>query len=215
MPVSGRKQELIDRLLGRGPTKVTDWKKSKAKVILSSLIDDENSSVHRMTAEEIHNSHPLFKTYKLEKFKGYLETLQKAAENLRNIVREDEREIWSELIAFPRAEMTIRGYPFWDTHDARDLLEKDVKDGKANRLAPSELRKTREEYKEFPPLVFCRHVQQERRRQREPSGWVVKRNKKARKMLEKEVSEEKNKWEEEKYKNDIKELCAVWEDMRV
>ncbi|KAL7530545.1 hypothetical protein ACHAXR_003551 [Thalassiosira sp. AJA248-18] len=139
MPVSGKKIELINRLLGRSVAaaeKVEPWKKSKAKALLSKLIADENSRAHQMTAEEIYKSHPWFQLYPLKNFKTNIKTLQKATSELKKIVREDEREIWSELVAFPRPELTCRGYPFWHIHPARKLLEKDVTDGKADQMKP-------------------------------------------------------------------------------
>lgn len=197
LPVSGRKNELIDRLMGRGKTtgNVKEWRKSKAKSFLVKLIEDENSKVHKMTAEEIYKSHDWFQNYSFAKFKTYLRTIQAADVYLKNVVDDDEREIWSELIAFPRGEMTVRGYPFWHIHAARDLLEKDVRCGNADEIKPKELWEARVEYQAFPELVFCHHVHQEKRQQREEPGWVDKRNKKARKMHEDEVMSNKESWD--------------------
>ena len=213
LPVSGRKAELIERLLGRGKTtgKVKEWKKSKAKLLLLSMFADKNSRVHNMTTEEVYNSHPWFQNYPLSKFGSYLKTIQSAAKNLEDVVREDEREIQSELIAFPRGEMTIRGYPFWDTHTARSLLETDIRDGEA--MKPKELWLSRDGYKEFPLSVFRDHIHQEKRRQREEPGWVVKRNKKAREIHEEEIEEKKKGWDMHVHEEEINEVCEQWEGM--
>jgi len=60
--------------------------------------------------------------------------IQKAANNLQEVVSIDNKEIWSELIAFPRNDVTVHGYPFWDTHAASALLEGDFRAGKANEV---------------------------------------------------------------------------------
>lgn len=215
LTMTGRKADLIDRLLGgeKKTEKVKEWKKSKAKAFLAKLIAEKSSLVHTMTAEEIYTSHPWFQNYPLGKFKTYLQTLQTAAEKLRSAVRDDNKEIEAELIAFPRQEMTIRGYPYWHIHPARALLEMDVKNGKTDEMKPYELWETRVEYGDFPELVFCGHVHQEKRRQREEAGWVAKRNKKAQQMHEKEVMENKESWGAQQHSREVDKLCEMWEGM--
>ena len=218
MPVSGRKAELIQRILGRGKgTKdVKDWKKSKAKIFLSTLINDPKSRVHNMTDEEIYSSHIWFQNYTFTKFKGYLGTLQSVVEERKRVVAMNEREVRLEMVRFPRNELTTRGYPFWHTHLARTLLENDVRiirEALADEMTPKELWLSIDEYQEFLQTVFCHHVHQEKRRQREKPGWVVKRNKKARKMHEKEMNEKKEGWNSRQYAKDINDLCEKWENV--
>ena len=213
LPVSGKKAVLINRLLGRekSTAKVTEWKKSKAKVLLSKLISDEKSKIHTMTPVQIHKSHPWFCVYNFGKFKGYLETIQGANEKLRNIVKQDEEDILSELTAFPRKEVTNRGIPFWDSHIARALLEKDVRDGKAEEMKPKMLWKSRREYKDFPEEIFSKHVHQEKRRQREEPGWIIKRNKKALKTHEDELIKTKAGWDSQQHQQHFDKMCEMWE----
>lgn len=217
LPVSGRKEELIDRLLGRGTStgKVKEWKKSKAKLLLAALIDDENSRVHSMTDLEVYYSHPWFQNYEKNKFMGYLKTLKSAAENLRNAVKNDEKDVWSDIVNFPREPNTSRGYPFWDTHLARALLEEDVEDGTAEEMKPERLWKSREEYMEFPLGVFCDHIGQEKRKQREKPGWRLVRNKTAQKMHEKEMEERKRDWDTSHGNKAIDDMRSKWEGMQL
>ena len=86
-----------------------------------------------------YNAHPLFKNYPFEKFEDYLMVITNAAQTLQEVVANDEQEIQSELIAYPRGEATVHGYPFWDTHDASALLEADINDGSAAGMQPNEL----------------------------------------------------------------------------
>ena len=75
LKVSGRKQELIDRLLGREVPKTNkvEWKKSKAKCLLKKLLLDKESHIHGKAVEEIHASHEWFQDYPLDKFEKYVE----------------------------------------------------------------------------------------------------------------------------------------------
>lgn len=226
LKIGGKKAELINRLMGRDKPKVEEWKKSEAKRLLIRLINDDNSWVHRMSPEDIYKSNPMFENYPLPKFKEYLKCLQKGAADLKEIVGVNEQEIWQELIAFPREEMTDRGYPFWDTHPARALLENDIKDREADAddgdaddgMKPKQLWESREEYKEFPLSVFRGHIYQERRRQREEPGYVHRRNQKAHKMHEDEVNEMKDDWDakqQNKQEEEMNKMCERWETLRM
>ena len=85
LPVSGNKTELIERLMGREPPKLETWKKSKAKQMLKNMFADENSKVHTLSAEAIHQSHPQFKVYPFDKFQGYVQTIKGASSELKEI----------------------------------------------------------------------------------------------------------------------------------
>ena len=123
----------------------------------------------------------------------------------------NERNIWSDLHAFPRGETTLGGNPHWDNHPACALLKKDVENGKADSMQPEMLRRTRDEYKAFPLHVFRGHIYQEKRRKREEPGWVIKRNKKAQKMHDDEVNAMQADWDASLLKHDVDELCKQWE----
>ena len=218
LKVSGKKAELVGRLMGREPPKVKEWKKSIGKLLLRKLINDKKSWVHNMEAKEIHESHQLFSCYPLSKFKEYLATLQQAAAAKDEIIRVNEREVLADLMAFPRGDLTDRGYPFWDTHPARYLLEEDVrarKSGNLEDMEPKQLWLKRNEYQDFPLAVFRDHIHQEKRKQREEPGWVVKRNKKGQKMHEKEVTAIKDALDSEQYTKQVNDMMKRWELLRV
>ena len=218
LKVTGKKVQLVGRLMGREPSKVKDWKKSKGKLLLRKLIQDKKSWVHTMDAEEIHQSHPLFSCYPLSKFKEYLATLLEAAAAKEEIIRVNEREVLADLTAFPRGELTDRGYPFWDSHPARCLLKEDIRaimNGKLGDMEPKQLWHTRDEYLEFPLGVFRYHIHQEKRKQREEPGWVVKRNKKGQKMHEAEVTAMKGEWDSTRLDNEFNEMSKRWESLRM
>ncbi|KAL7539090.1 hypothetical protein ACHAWF_006291, partial [Thalassiosira exigua] len=215
--IGGNKHDLIERLMGRD-VKVVAWKNSHARLLLNKLFRDDKSFVHRMTAEEIHASNPLFKNYPLPKFKDYLKGIKEVAAKESEIVKMNEKEIWQDELAFPRKEMTCRGYPFWDTHPARALLEEDIKSGNTEKEEPKKVWESRAEYMQFPLHVFRGHIYQEMRRQRERPGWVVKRNKKALKMHEKEVNALKTVWDvkqQDLEEDELQKMCEQWELLHI
>ena len=109
-------------------------------------------------------------------------------------------------MAYPREETTERGYPFWDTHEARVLLANDVRKGTSDKMFPKELWESRDEYLCFPLEVFRDHNYQERRKQREEPGWVLKRNNRSKKNREKEVAAMRDEWDTKQHKSHMKEI---------
>jgi len=210
LPVSGRKAELINRLLtGKSSKKVKAWKKSDAKKLLTNLIYSNTPGVERMSTEGIYQSNEAFQDYSFEQFKRYLSTIRASAKKYNERAEISEREIWSDKMKFPRNSTTIRGYPHWDEHLSSILLTNDVKDGKANRMKPRELHASRKEYKEFPLGVFRDHIYQEKRRQREEAGWVFRRNNKGRKKHEAGINALSDDWNQIKYNKDYNDICEM------
>jgi len=106
----------------------------------------------------------------------------------------------------PRNKLTSRGQPFWDTHQANDLLAKDVKSGKASTMTPLILHSTRPEYQEFHLEVFRKHIYQEIQKQEGQQYWLPKRNLIALKAHLAETQEDASKWEEDNLHYGIKKL---------
>jgi hypothetical protein len=215
MNTTGKKSVLINRLLGKDGGKAREWKKSLAKSLLSSLINNKKSKIHHMTAEDIWDSDPIFQQYPFDKFEEYLTTLQKAAANEEEIALINDEEFWKEMIAYPRDAVTDRGIPYWDSHPASSLLAEDVRDGTADMIRPKELHKMRIQYLEFPLNVFRQHIYQERRRLREEPGWVEKRNKLAQKMHENEMNALSEEWNTKRKEADLSDMCEMWEHLRL
>jgi len=120
------------------------------------LFEDAKSKVYSMTNKEIYDSHPWFQNYPFEKFVSYVERIKSAATNLQKVVAQDEIDIWRELIAHPRGEVTVHGYPFWDTHSASALLEADIRNGIAEEdgMKPKQFWESRQEYWSFHWMFF-------------------------------------------------------------
>jgi hypothetical protein len=212
LKVSGNKSELIERLLNphlhRKMKKLVDWKKSRAKAFLNKLLHDRESRLHKMTAREIHESHPWFQEYPFDRFRENVANLKKQVQASWAIVDRDIEIVKEELRNFPQSSEGNRGYPRWDKHPAKQLLRQDIKAGKYKLGEAQQFQTTRAEYLLFPLHVFRDHIHQERRRQREMPMKVVQRNKKAQKMHLKEVEEEEERWDaDERYRRDLDDIA--------
>ena len=111
--------------------------------------------------------------------------------NQRKLLIQEEEDAYrysAYALKNPRLEMTVRGYPFWDTHPASKLLEKDYADGTVDAIVSKKaLWLSRPEYLEFPLDVFRYHYYQGRRKQMAGAHWQLKRNIVAQQTHDKEV----------------------------
>jgi len=213
LKVSGLKAELVERLEKHDadPTayskdKVADWKVSKCKAYLFIQLMDDKSSFHSMEPEEIYNSYDGFKDYAFTNFKNNINNLKEVVRVRKEVIKEDERIYQLEQQRFPRKERTTTGKFFWDTHPSNLLLQEDVKKGKTNLMKPKKLRQTRNEYQDFDVGVFCGHVQQEKRAQREKPYWIPKRNKDALEKYNEEVQAMKDDFDNQQFFEELEEM---------
>lgn len=208
----GNKSVLVNRLLGKEKSakKKVEWKKSRARELLQRLMYDDKSYVHNKTASEVYLTHEWFQDYPLGKFQVYFKDMKAAMEKHKRQVAMDNEAIERELARFPRNQMTNRGYPFWDTHEASRLLRRDVEAGTDQTMKPEQLRLTEDKYQEFPLSVFRNHLYQERRRQKELKMKMVQRNKIGKKKHLAEI--EKNKTDWERAASNV-EVTAVYEEL--
>ena len=92
----------------------------------------------------------------------------------------------------PRSYLNERGYPHWDTHPARKLLELDVANNKHQEMTATQLQRTNNAYKEFPTEVFAKRVNREVSKQKAAQFWAYKRNKRGMKNYLRELSDRAN-----------------------
>jgi len=169
------KRILRHLLVGTGPFKkkeekqsIEPWYTSPAKVsrgyaLLFLLYMDKNKSkvVNGMTDNELWESYPEFKLYEFDKFKGYNKNMKKLTTKRKDRISDEEASFHRDMLKLSsKKDNTARGYPFWNTHPASDLLEMDEKDGTAKQMKPAKLWESRQEYKAFPLSVFRKHVYQ-------------------------------------------------------
>ena len=187
VPVSGRKAELISRLLNgyTGP-KPKPWQHSQAKKDLKRALLDPTSPIHKMTVEEIRKSDDRYTKY--PNFEKYYRDLKEHVEAEKEQVKQDDATAERHMANNPRSHLNKRGYPHWDTHAAKALLGVDVANGMHQKMKPLQLRNARNAYTEFPADVFTKRVHREVSKQKGAEFWAHKRNKRGMKKYLKEVA---------------------------
>ena len=161
LPVAGRKADLIERLkTGYLPApKPKPWQHSTAKKDLKRALLDPKSPIHDMSMEQICASDKRYSQYC--NFPKYYSDLKERVALERERVRLDDLLVQMHLRDCPRPARANRGYPHWDTHAAKKLLEVDVLNNVHKIKKPHELQQTRREYREFPKEVFAKRVSRE------------------------------------------------------
>ena len=180
LPLSGNKPDLIWRLQNYSgkPKPAVKWQCSQAKKDLKKALLNPHSPLHKMSAAEIHMSDEKYKQYPL--FQSYLEELKECIKEEKTCVEVDDLAVKMYVMNFPRSALNKRGYPHWDDHPAKKLMESDVANGvHKNCKSASEFRDTRTEYKPFPVKVIAKRVNDEVKRQKAEAFWAHKRSKKA------------------------------------
>ena len=185
---------------GHQKSKVEKWytsvnNVSKAYALLFSLLmnDVSSTALARMSVVEIWQSDELFQQYELEKFKEYYKNMVIRTDKRKQSIRDEYKAYQDDMLKLPRCNKTTRGYPFWETHKASELLEKDEESGRAEELKPMALWKSRKEYQDFPIDVFRKHIYQLRSKRLAAPFWQYKRNMIARMKYE-EVERSMKEW---------------------
>ena len=131
LPVSSKKAELIKRLKngssGVPKPKPKPWQHSSAKKDLKRALLDPTSPIHNMSVEDIRNSDERYQQY--PNFEKYYKDLKAQVEAEKKQVKEDDIAVERHMRNNPRSTNNKRGYPHWDTHAAKQLLEVDVAKG--------------------------------------------------------------------------------------
>jgi len=188
LPVSGRKVELVQRLKNGsiGGPKPKPWQHSIAKKDLKRALLNPASPIHKMSVVDIRNSDDRYKQY--PNFEKYYKELKERVEAEKKQVQQDDIAAERHMKHNPRSTLNKRGYPHWDTHAAKSLLEVDIANKMHQKMKPSLLRDTRDEYKEFPVDVFAKRVNREVSKQMAAGFWAHKRNKRGMKKYLKEIA---------------------------
>ena len=139
-----------------------------------------------MSVENIRKSDDRYKQY--PNFPKYYKDLTERVALEKERVKLDDVVARRHMRDFPRSSLNKRGYPHWDTHAAKELLEVDVANKLHERMKPRKLRDTRDAYKEFPKDVFTKRVNQEAAKQRAARFWADKRNKKGMKKYLQDIA---------------------------
>jgi hypothetical protein len=131
--------------------------------------------------EGVYNSRQEYKQYKKVNFKTNMKNLIDALTKKEEHATFDHLAATNDAILFPRAQVTSRGYPFWDTSEASACLKPDVRNGVHETMSMEEFHNSRDAYLAFPKDVFRKHVNQEVNSRLQKSYWIKKKQNKEKK----------------------------------
>jgi hypothetical protein len=76
----------------------------------------------------------------------------------------DSTALAHDRCIFPKKAYNHQGKPRWEGSEAKQLLKRDIDEGKHKKFKPVDLYKSQNKYKKYPLKVFQKHVHQEVRR---------------------------------------------------
>lgn len=177
-------------------TSVNNVSKAYTLLFLLHMNKTKSRVLNQMAVEDIWRSSPEFQKYELEKFKTYLSNMKKLTNKRKELIEKEEAAYEMDMLTLPHADLTSRGIPFWNRHDASKLLKEDEANGTAKSMKPKQLWQSRKEYQDFPLSVFRKHIYQERMKNLAAPFWQYKRNKAAKKKFE-DAEEKMKEWNED------------------
>ena len=175
LKLSGRKEVLIDRLLGREQDDKADWikwnKSVPQRIILNDLVrgalplDEEGLSA--VDAWEFYYSNrPEFVDVVFRQFEARLKDHRKQVKRDRLRAEQEYNMMCHDRALHQRPIVNHRGEPVYDLHPAKVLLREDVENGRHLGIAPKDFWLTRPEYQEFELKSFRHRIYQEIRRKK-------------------------------------------------
>jgi hypothetical protein len=111
-----------------------------AKKYLKQALLDPKSPIHGMSMEQICASDNRYSQY--PNFTKYYSNLKERVALERERVRLDDMLVQMHLRDCPRPARANRGYPHWNTHAAKKLLEVNVLNNLHKNQKPQELQNT-------------------------------------------------------------------------
>jgi hypothetical protein len=146
--------------------------------------------------ERVFQSSELYKRYGKVKFKRNLYSLRKKIEAETESVSFDQQAFDSFKLNYPRPALNERGYPYWDTSDARRILKVELSDPEVKAvvwpLEPIAVYERHDEYQAFPLEVFRNQLYHMKSTLTQDVYWQMKRNRSARRRHDEEAKVETN-----------------------
>jgi hypothetical protein len=138
-----------------------NWKDSEGKRLLR---EDIISGVvpASMAANDVYDMRPEYKKWTYRNFQTNLRNLRKAlATSYARMLSDcDAYGHDRSLLTTLQAGKNPNDIP-WHKSEAKNLLKKDINDGRHKEMKPEVLHGTREEYQAFPLKTFRNHIYQE------------------------------------------------------
>jgi hypothetical protein len=146
------------------------WQFSHAKeklvqrILEGEITADSNANI-------VYNSDPDFMVYDLRNFKTNLKNLIQSISRRVSNAEFDDAALAHDQSLFPRPNLTLGGYPFWNGSAAETALAEDIDNNLDRTITTQELWNSREVYLVFPFHIFSQHVRQERTSRTQSSYW--------------------------------------------
>ena len=157
----------------------TPWEIAKPilrELYLDGSIDDA------MKPKEVWALQPEFVDVKYENFRTNFAKMKKSIKENQNRADNDETGFLHDMTIYKLAKVS-GGY--WDGSEAQQLLKRDIRKRRHEKMKPEFLHLSRSQYQEFSLEKFRGHIHQELRSERETNYWIVKKRKKQRADLAK------------------------------
>ena len=145
---------------GRGGPKPVPWGKSEAKRLLRA---DIITGVVKpeMDAAVVFQMRIEYQDYKLNHFRTNLGNLREVIEKHHGRMKEDVAHYIQDRKLLKEIRKNDPPLILWHQSEARKLLKIDIDNKKHTTMKPSQLYISRQEYQEFAPDVFRKHIHQE------------------------------------------------------
>ena len=169
MPPEQKKQKPNEAKKREKP--YVDWAKSAAKEIIMYDLqhgilsaDDEDPSAE--TAWKFYQTLKEFEDVPYEQFKARLKDNRAQVRHRLRRSCDEEIALNRDRKLHPRNKSNHRNELVFDMSEAKELLRKDVKAKMHEKMIPSKLQATRDEYLAFKPEIFKQRIYQEVRYQK-------------------------------------------------
>jgi len=139
------------------------WMNSKAKkLLLEDLLSRKIPlDTKGMGPRKVYNQRPEFAEFEYGRFRDRLRDLRRTALNKKEQATSESAALAHDRRIHPKATHNYRGEPRWEGSAAERLLRLDMDAKKHERMKPSELHCSRNEYSDYPLKVFRKHIHQE------------------------------------------------------
>ena len=144
------------------------WAEGDAKRILKRELKKGAIPLNAddMAPRVVYMQHPEFADYPYEQFRDRLNDLRNKIKEKKARSTFDTHALERDRESHPKPAKNHRGEPRWEGSQAERLLKRDIDNRQHETLTPKALHNTQKEYKDYPLLVFRKHIYQEVKRRK-------------------------------------------------
>ena len=163
--------------------------------LLKTLHMKQKDELDRMMIEQIWKSHKVFRQYDFNQFKNWNTNMSKLVEKLKVQAQKDEALFEEDRIGEYKTTNN-RGDPFWQHHQAKEQLKRDIADGIISGMKASEVWQSRPIYQEYKRGSFNSHLFAEKNKSKADPFWQNMRKKLKLREQYKKLQQHEQEWDE-------------------